>query len=574
MQKDWLDKLNRHHTRLRSRSIASLFGSDRMSIFSYGIDGCYLDFSKQLIDGPALNDLFDVARLAKVPEAIASFFGGEVVNQSERRPAMHMALRTSSFKESTALSSTERDFLVTNDRRTRLLAEQVRAGEIRSSSGKRPTDLIHVGIGGSDLGPRLVATALYDCFEDYGAGDSEVEDNVSVHFLSNVDYSAIDALTRSLDPERCLVVVASKSFITQETLGIALYIKEWLSSAIEDANSAFIGISANAVAMQQFGINEARQLLVWDSVGGRYSLWSAMAFPILVAVGGGAFDEVLAGAEEIDRHFAGASLDKNIPVLLALIGVWCRNVCGLRAHAVLTYSSSLSLLPTYLQQLEMESNGKDVRQDGQRIKAYDTSPIIWGGTGTDAQHAFFQYLHQGTDVCSTDLIAFCTGGAGRIGSTENTYSSSQSQLQRILVSNCFAQSAALMFGRTKEESIRQMLDEGFSKSEAIRLSPFRSFSGNRPSTTLLFDELSPKTLGRLIAIYEHKVFVQGVLWGINSFDQWGVELGKGIGRQILAVLQRHEHDETLGSKRSTPLSTTPEFDPSTDRLIAEFKSRA
>jgi glucose-6-phosphate isomerase len=393
-------------------------------------------------------------------------------------------------------------------RRMHALAEQVRAGAWRGHTGAPISHVINIGIGGSDLGPRMVTRAL----RRYADGTPEVR------FVANVDGADLDAALTGLDPAQTLFIVCSKTFTTAETLANATAARTWLLNALGDdaaVGKHFVAVSTNAEAVTAFGIDEQNMLGFWDWVGGRYSLTSAIGLSIMIAVGADHFESLLSGFHDIDEHFRTAPLSANLPVLLALIGIWNRNALGYQSLAVLPYAQDLELLPAYLQQLDMESNGKSVTVDGAPVR-HDTGPIVWGQPGTNGQHAFYQLLHQGTTVVPCDMIAVATPLSDRHEQHDQ------------LIANCLAQTQALAFGRSPEEVTAAGVD--------AHLVPHRTFPGDRPSNTMLLDELTPRTLGQLIAIYEHKVFTQGVLWSINSFDQWGVELGKTLARELLGMI--------------------------------------
>jgi glucose-6-phosphate isomerase len=426
----------------------------------------------------------------------------------------------------------------------RRFTERLRGGEWGGSTGQTITDVVNIGIGGSDLGPLMVCEAL----KPYQRAD------LRPHFVSNVDGAHLVDTLAGLDPARTLFIVASKTFTTQETMANAGSARAWLLEQLGSADIAkhFVAVSTNGQAVSAFGIDPANMFGFWDWVGGRYSLWSAIGLPIALAVGFERFEELLSGAFAMDQHFRDSPLPENIPVLLALVGIWNHNFLGAASHAVLPYDQHLHRFPAYLQQADMESNGKSVLRDGERVD-YATGPVIWGEPGTNGQHAFYQLIHQGTELISADFLA-----AAR----------SQTPLgdhHAILLANCLAQTEALAFGKTAEEVRKDLQASGAAASDIEALVPHKVFEGNRPTTTILYDRLTPFALGRLIALYEHKIFVQGIIWNVNSFDQWGVELGKQLAKVILPELSAHEdvlsHDSStnglINHLRSRQKMTSP-----------------
>lgn len=481
-------------------SIADLFisESNRLSRLSLRVGPIRADFSKQRLSLSDLDVLIDLARDRDVEGWRDRLFAGDPINTSENRAVLHTALRgvggQSVSEEVTVMRARIAEFAET----------------IRSSD--RFDDIVHIGIGGSDLGPRLVA----DAFGATGTASPRL------HFANNVDGASVNDALAGLDPKRTLVVVVSKSFGTQETKMNALAVRQWLSDAGCAAKDHVLAVSANRDRAVEFGIDPDNIFDFWDWVGGRYSVWSAVGLSLAIAYGPDTFGRMLDGAADMDRHFRDAPLDGNMPVLMALIGVWNRNAHGYDSLAVIPYSRRLRKFSAFLQQLEMESNGKSIGRDG--LPATLSCPVIWGDEGTNGQHAFFQWLHQGTNGAPVDFVAVLKDHEGR------------PDHHRALLANCFAQSEALMTGKTEGQVRRENADH----ADLDRLAPQKTFPGNRPSTTLTLDTLSPETLGALIALYEHKTFVQGVLWGVNSFDQWGVELGKVLADTILDELERGE----------------------------------
>jgi glucose-6-phosphate isomerase len=515
--------LARHRDALAGTPIRALFAADatRADRFSLEAAGVFVDFSKNLVTDETIALLGALAREAGVEQRREAMFKGERINATEARPVLHVALRAPS---NMAISVDGEDVVPQVHAvlaQMRRFSDAVRDGAWLGHTGRTITDIVNIGIGGSDLGPRMVCEAL----RPYGHA------RLTMHFVSNVDGADIDEVLRAVDPATTLFVVASKTFTTRETLKNAQTARAWLlaSGAPESAVARhFVAVSTNAQAVAAFGIDTANMFAFWDWVGGRYSLWSAIGLPIALYIGADAFGELLAGAHAMDRHFAQAPLERNLPALLALIGVWYTNFFGAASHLVAPYDRYLHRLPAYLQQLDMESNGKTVTLDGERVD-YATGPVIWGEPGTNGQHAFFQLLHQGSALIPADFIA-CMQPHHKLDAHH-----------AILLANCFAQTEALMNGAASPDE------------------PHRNFEGNRPTNTLCLDRLEPATLGALIALYEHKVFVQGAIWQINSFDQWGVELGKRLAVEI-------EREIAAPGKVAT-------HDSSTNNLINRFKAR-
>ena len=522
--------------------ITPLFAADpmRAARFSHRLNDLILDLSKSSIDDAALAGLFDLARAAGLEDFRARLFGGAAVNSTEGRAAMHMALRAPEgvdlraalpgvVDEAAAMARAERV-------RMREFTQAVHDGSLRGATGERFTAVLNIGIGGSDLGPRMAVHAL-----TMTAGS-----RMDAHFLSNVDGHAFAALSRVLDPARTLVLVASKTFSTTETMMNAQAVRAWLAAALGEAavGQHFVALSTNVTGVAAFGIAADRMFGFRDWVGGRYSLWSAIGLSIALAAGWEPFQALLDGAWAMDCHFRDAPLAHNLPVLFALAGIWEVNALGRGAHVVLAYDERLALLPSFLQQLEMESNGKSVKLDGAAVD-YATCPVVFGGPGTDVQHSYGQMLHQGTSPVPVDYILVAEPDHDRPAA------------HRALVANAFAQAEALLRGRSVAEAKAVMVTSGMTEAEATRLAPHRAFAGERPSTTILFRRLDPFSLGRLIALYEHKVAVQGAIWGINSFDQWGVELGKELAGALVPAL--------------TPGADPGQHDSSTIALIRAFQ---
>ncbi len=465
-----------------------------------------LDLSRQRISAETLTLLCGLARAADLPTRIAAMFRGDAINVTEGRAVLHTALR-SSFAGSAAIQQEVQG----SRERLREFVAAVRAGVLRGATGRPFRHVINIGIGGSDLGPLLVADALR---HEWSGG-------ITPHFVSNVDGTQLADLMRVLDPAETLVIVCSKTFTTQETRSNALAARAWITAALGlDAPGAhFVAVSTNAAAMDAFGIDPARRFAMWDWVGGRYSVWSAVGLVAELALGSERFEEFLRGASDVDAHFLNTPFEHNLPVLMGLVAVWNRSFLGLPTLAVLPYDQRLARLPAYLQQLVMESNGKSTTLAGERVD-FTTSPVVWGEPGSNAQHSFFQMLHQGTASAALDFIAPLRDSWG--GTTA----------QDLALQNCFAQAQAFAFGMTRDEAETEMRAAGLDAASVARLAPHRIYDGNRPSSMLLYPRTSARTLGNLLALYEHSVFTQGVIWGINSFDQFGVELGKKLAGAI------------------------------------------
>ncbi|MGB8720281.1 MAG: glucose-6-phosphate isomerase, partial [Desulfobacterales bacterium] len=475
-----------------------------------------LDYSKNRVCAETIDLLVDLARSVGLEQKIGEMFDGRAINFTENRAVLHTALRN---RAGTPVRLDGEDVMPAVRavlERMRAFSTAVRSGAWKGFSGACITDVVNIGIGGSDLGPLMVCEAL----------GAYRHPELRLHFVSNVDGTHIAETLRRLRPETTLFIVASKSFTTQETLTNATTARSWFLDAVADETAIarhFVAVSTNGPKVAAFGIDTANMFVVWDWVGGRYSLWSAIGLPIAVAVGMERFEELLAGAHAMDRHFRTAPPAANMPVILGLLGVWYVNFLGAASHVVAPYDQYLHRLPAYLQQLEMESNGKSVSGDGAPVGCA-TAPVIWGEPGTNGQHAFFQLLHQGTQLIPADFIV-PVESHNPVGDHH-----------RLLLANCLAQTEALMRGKTRAEARVELIAAGLSGEALEALLPHKVFPGNRPSNTLMVPRITPRTLGALIALYEHKVFVQGVVWGINSFDQWGVELGKQLARTIQAEL--------------------------------------
>jgi len=513
-----LDALSPHRQRLEQLPLRQLFAdnSHRFRQFSVTAGELLLDYSKNRVDAEAMAALFALARSVGVAERRDRMWSGAHINSTEDRAVMHMALRYQGddavIVDGRDVMPEVRDVLA----RMREFSERVRGAKVSGATGSRFTDVVNIGIGGSDLGPAMVTLAL----EPYTRPD------LRSHYVSNVDGAHMHDTLKRLDPRSTLFIVASKTFTTDETMTNAATARAWIATALGEAAvpEHFAALSTNLEACADFGIKPTRIFGFWDWVGGRYSVWSAIGLPVAIAVGFDNFSAFLRGAWEMDRHFLETELEANLPVIMGLLGVWYRNAWGFSTHAVLPYDQRLNRFPAYLQQQDMESNGKSVTLSGAPV-SYATGPIIWGEPGTNGQHAFYQLIHQGTDVIPVDFLVAAQP---------------QEDLpphHAKLVANVLAQSEALMLGKTEEEVRAELEAQGLDAARIAELVPHKVFPGNRPSNTLLYPKLTPERLGSLVALYEHKVFVQGTIWDINSYDQWGVELGKQLAKAILPKVE-------------------------------------
>ncbi len=505
--------------RIRNTHLRDLFAADeaRFERFSLAFEELFLDYSKNPITSEILAELTALARAARLEAWIDRMFRGERINNTEHRPVLHVALRN---RTGTPILVDGEDVMPRVNAvlaRMRRFTEAVRSGEWTGHTGRPVTDVVNIGIGGSDLGPRMVTTALRPYWKT----------GLRPHFVANVDGADMAQVLERVDPETTLFIVASKTFTTRETMTNAHTARRWFLERVGGDESAiarhFVAVSTNASAVRDFGIDEANMFEFWEWVGGRYSLWSAIGLPIALMIGMDAFEALLAGAHAMDRHFREAPFERNMPVILGLLGVWHRNFLGAGNHAILPYDHGLRLLPAYLQQADMESNGKGVTRDGEPL-TYDSGPIVWGQPGTNGQHAFFQLMHQGTEAVPADFIL----------PARSHYPLDDHH--RILMANCIAQTEALMKGKTEAEVRAELEAAGLEPARIDALLPHRLFPGNRASNTLLLRQVTPYTLGSLIALYEHRIFVESVIWNINAFDQWGVELGKQLAAVIEAEL--------------------------------------
>lgn len=527
----WIALLE-HFEQVKEDHMVDLFEQDpeRFSRYSLEFNDMLLDYSKNRITNVTMHLLFDLAKQAGVEEWRDKMFSGEKINNTESRAVLHTALRNRSVKPVFVDDENIMPLVETELEKMRVFSDNVRNGDWLGYTGLPISDVVNVGIGGSDLGPHMVCRAL----EPYSL------ENLNVHFVSNVDASHIEQMLRDLRPETTLFIIASKTFTTQETLTNAVTAKHWFLESSDSATESdiakhFVAVSTNEKKVKAFGINPVNMFRFWDWVGGRYSLWSSVGLSCAVYVGMDNFIELLEGAHEMDEHFQQAPLDENIPVILAMLGVWYGNFFDAESSAVLPYDHNLRLLPAYLEQADMESNGKSVDREG-RQATYSTGKIIWGAEGINGQHAFYQLLHQGTRLIPTDFIASVQSHGNHENHTQ------------ILASNFLAQTEALMKGRDKEETRKQLVEANIKLHEVETRLPHMIFGGNQPSNSIVIKRLTPRSLGSLVAMYEHKIFVQGMIWNLNSYDQWGVELGKKLANDILDELEGgedlFEHDSS------------------------------
>ena len=509
----------------------------RFKQFSVTLDDLLFDYSKQRIDAAVLGALVELAKACGLEAKRDAMFAGEKINVTEKRAVLHTALRNFSGKPVLVDGQDVMPEVIDTRRRMLEFAADVREGRVRGALGQPMTDVINIGIGGSDLGPAMAARAL----------SPFAPPHLKSHFVSNVDGADIGDTLRGLDASRTLFIVSSKTFTTLETMTNARTARAWIAGAVGERGvpDHFAAVSTQLDKVAEFGIQATRVFGFWDWVGGRYSVWSSIGLPLAIAIGPDRFDDFLRGGYDIDQHFREAPIAQNIPILMGLLSVWNRNVLGHATHGVIPYDQRLGRFPAYLQQLQMESNGKHVQLDGSPANTA-TGPVVWGEPGTNGQHAFFQLIHQGTEIIPLDLIIAATP------------TDADAHHHDLLVANCFAQGQALMHGRTPDEAQAITHRQGASEAEAARLAPHKSFSGSRPTSTFLYRRLDPRTLGRLIALYEHKVFTEGAVWDIDSFDQWGVELGKELASSLAPIV-------------ADPAASTAQLDPSTAGLVAHLR---
>jgi glucose-6-phosphate isomerase len=531
--------LTEHTKKLKTKTISASFQeeADRFETFSINAAGIFLDFSKNILTKETFSLLLNLAQERDVKNWIEKMFSGEKINITENRAVLHTALRNRSDEPILLDGKDVMPEIKKVLNKIRVFSEKVRSGSWKGYTGKKITDIVNIGIGGSNLGPAMAVEAL----------TPYTDPNLNFHFVSNVDGTHIAETVKTLNPETTLFIIASKTFTTLETMTNAKTARNWFLGHAKDETfiaKHFVAVSTNKTSVEAFGIDSQNMFEFWDWVGGRYSLWSAIGLSIVIAIGMDQFEEFLSGAHEMDNHFRTADFENNIPIVLALVGILYNNFFGFETHALLPYDQYLRRLAAYVQQLDMESNGKHICKDGTQSKAA-TGPIIWGEPGTDGQHAFYQLIHQGTKLIPADFLA-----------PANSHNPIGNHHQ-LLLANFFAQTEALMNGKTIEQVKEELKNSGLDEEKINEISPHKVFEGNRPSNSIMFKQLDPKTLGALIAMYEHKVFVQGIIWNICSFDQWGVELGKQLASRIIPELKGPE-DITS-------------HDPSTNNLINYYK---
>lgn len=532
-------KVQDEFNRFSQVHMRELFEADPQRAEKYTTSACgfTLDYSKNRIDDSVLSALFDLAKEHNLEQKRDAMFAGKIINSTEQRAVLHTALRRSAGDSVLVDGNNVVAEVHETLNKIKSFVSEVHSGERKGYTNKTFTDVVAIGIGGSFLGPKIVTEAL----KPYQ------QKEIKVHFVANVDGHHIVDVLAKLNAETTLVVMSSKSFTTQETLKNTETAREWFYSqggTFADVAKHFMCVSSNIAKATEFGIAEENIFPMWDWVGGRYSLWSAIGLPIALSIGFDNFEQVLKGARELDEHFTSAPLEQNLPVIMGVLGMWYSNFFGCQSHVLLPYSHYLRGFPAYVQQLDMESNGKSVNHDDEQVD-YTTGPIIWGGEGTNGQHAFHQLMHQGKTIIPADFIMPIKPSHDEV------------EHHQMLASNCFAQTQALMQGQTAQEIKQELVAKGLDEAEADSLAKHKFMPGNRPSNTLLMEALTPYHLGVLVALYEHKVFVQGVIWEVNSFDQWGVELGKVLGNRVLDALQE---------------KSQPNLDSSTQQLVNMFKA--
>jgi glucose-6-phosphate isomerase len=531
--KSW-QQLEQHRKDAQGLLMRDLFQKDpqRFEKFHLKYEDILFDFSKNIITEETLKTLLQLVDEANLKQWIEKMFDGQKINTTEDRAVLHIALRNRSNRPIHVDGKNVVDDVNAVLAKMRQWTESIRSGSWKGYTGKAITDVVNIGIGGSDLGPVMVCAAL----KPYA------KEGLNVHFVSNIDGTHLAETVKHLNPETTVFIVASKTFTTQETVTNAKSARKWFLDQAKDISHVakhFVALSTNTEEVTKFGIAKENMFEFWDWVGGRYSLWSAIGLSIAVYIGMDNFEQLLTGAHDIDEHFRTTSFDRNIPVIMGVLGIWYNNFFDGQTHAILPYDQYMSRFAAYFQQGDMESNGKSVTKDGKRITDYTTGPVIWGEPGTNGQHAFYQLIHQGTKLIPCDFLAPAVSQNPHVGDDNH---------HNILLSNFFAQTEALMKGKNEKEA-REELEKAGLKGDALeQLLPHKVFAGNKPTNSFLFEKLTPRTLGRLIALYEHKIFVQGVVWNINSYDQWGVELGKQLAKAILPELsgsqEIHSHDSS------------------------------
>jgi glucose-6-phosphate isomerase len=536
--------LKLHQKDIASTSLREMFQLDpnRFDKFHIQLDDLLLDYSKHRISKETMALLVNLAKEADIEGWRDRMFSGEKINSTEHRSVLHTALRHQGQQKIMSEGEDVMPKITHVLQKMKRFSEEVRSGQWKGYTGKTITNVINIGIGGSDLGPAMVCNAL----KPYGSK------TITPHFVSNIDGADLAQALEKCDPETTLFIIASKTFTTQETMTNAFSARSWFLNKASDGahiKKHFVALSTNKHAVSAFGIDPENMFEFWDWVGGRYSLWSAIGLSIALYIGMDQFEELLKGGFEMDEHFKTAPIEKNIPMIMGLLGIWYINFFNFSTHVILAYDQGLSKLAPYLQQADMESNGKFINRHGEHID-FHTGPVLWGEVGTNGQHAFYQLLHQGTEIVPADFI-MPIHSHYHIGKDGDEH-------HKILLSNFIAQTQSLMMGKTYDEARIEVEKQGYEGEDIESFIPQKTFEGNRPSSSILFEKLTPKTLGRLIAMYEHKIFTQGIIWGINSFDQWGVEYGKQIAKKVLPKLS----DKT----------PSDEFDSSTNQLIRYINS--
>jgi glucose-6-phosphate isomerase len=527
--KAWKKLLN-HHNEIKDTHLKQWFKEDknRAQRFTIKWNDFYFDYSKNRINLETIKLLKELTEEVDLKDAITKYFSGDSINQTENRAVSHTALRLPKDSELIIEGQNVVNQINTVKSKIKNFTNDIISGHIKGSTGKPFTDVVNIGIGGSDLGPAMIVEAL-----------QFYKNHLNTHFVSNVDGDHVNEVIKNLNPETTLFIIVSKTFTTQETITNATTIKKWFVNVLDEESVVkhFVAVSTNIQKVKEFGIDENNIFPMWNWVGGRFSLWSAVGLSISLSVGYSNFESLLEGAHQMDEHFRNEPFEKNIPIILACLGIWYNNFFGFETEAVIPYTQYLNQFATYLQQAIMESNGKSMDRNGNDV-TYQTSTIVWGEPGTNSQHAFFQLLHQGTKIIPADFIAFAKSLHGN------------KEHQDKLMSNFFAQTEALMNGKTKEEVIKEFETQSISEAQIKQLANYKVFKGNRPTNTLLIDKLTPQSLGKLVALYEHKIFVQGMVWNIYSYDQFGVELGKQLAGNILQDFnnsQLSEHDSSTSS---------------------------
>ena len=516
-------QLKKIKTEVKKTPLLELFNSNpkRFEDFSVSLDDMILDYSKIHLNKDALSKLFDLIKVCNVEEKRDAMYRGDKINITENRAVLHTALRNDVNKPIYVDGKNIMLDISQVLEKMKAFSTDIRKGKILSSTNEKFTDVINIGIGGSHLGPEMVAQSL-----------TPYQDGPNVHFVSNIDSSHLSDTLKNLNPSTTLIIVASKTFTTIETMTNANSAKKWLQETLgkEKANLHFAALSTALEKTKAFGIKEDRVFGFWDWVGGRYSIWSAIGLSVMIAIGAEDFELFLDGANEMDEHFKNSPIEENMPMILGLIGIWHRNICDYDTRALLPYDQRLRSFAMYVQQLDMESNGKRVSASGEELNV-KTGPIVWGEPGTNSQHSFFQLLHQGTNIIPCEFFLGV-----------NNHEEDMKIHNDLLIANCLAQSQALMNGRDIDEVVQILKKSGLNEDEITSLAPHKVFKGNRPSSTLIYKKLNPKTLGKIIALYEHRVFVEGAIWNIDSFDQWGVELGKELATKMLSHIQSDDSE--------------------------------